>query len=97
MGLWTGVPERLQSPICSLYEVSLQMIEQAANGTISVIQKPIDTLTEFASKSGLTGKSTDQNTEEPKEKNATEPKKDDKLLPKVPIPKIPMPKIPFGR
>lgn len=91
MGLWTAVPERLQSPACSLYKVPLQLIKQGAKGTISVIQKPIDTINEFVPKSGLniTGKSTNQTTEKPNENDTTQQKAKDNLLPKVPIPRIP--------
>lgn len=94
MGLWTVAPERLQSPVCQLYKVPLQLIEQGA----SVIQKPIDTIAEFVPdlKSGLkvANKSTEQNTEEPrkedKEDSATRSEtKDGGLLPKVPVPRIP--------
>lgn len=90
MGLWTVVPERLQSPACSLYKVPLQLIEQGAKETISVIQKPVDTLNEFVPKSGLNiaGKSTDQNTEKSKKNDTTQRKTNDEVLPKVP-------KIPF--
>lgn len=90
MGLWTAVPERLQSPTCSLYKVPLQLIEQGAKETISVVQKPVDTFNEFVPKPGLNiaGKSTDQKTEEPKKKNATQRKMNDRL-PKIPIPQIP--------
>lgn len=90
MGLWTVVPERLQSPMCSLYEVPLQLLEQGAKGTISVIQKPIDTFNELVPISSLdiAGKSTDKNTEESKKKDTAEQKTNDGL-PKIPVPKIP--------
>lgn len=102
MGLWTVVPERLQSPICSLYEVPLQLIEQGAKGTMSVIQKPIDTFNEFIPKSDLNiaSKSTDENTEESKKKDTMQEKANDGLpkipVPKIPVPQIPVPQIPFG-
>jgi len=94
MGLWTVVPERLQSPTCSLYKVPLQLIEQTAKGTISVMQKPVDTFNELVPNSGLNlgGKSTDQNNEKPKTEDTTQKKTNDGMLPK--IPKIPQ--IPFG-
>lgn len=89
MGLWTAVPERLQSPTCSLYKVPLQLIQQGAKETISIIQKPIDTLNTFVPKSGNTAdKSTDQNTEKPKE-DTTKQKTNNRLLPQIPIPQIP--------
>ncbi|XP_011882207.1 PREDICTED: carboxylesterase 1E [Vollenhovia emeryi] len=92
MGLWTVVPERLQSPMCSLYKVPLQLIEQGAKGTISVIQKPINTFNEFIPKAGshdIAGKSTDRSTEEPKKTDTAQQKTNDKLLPKIPVPQIP--------
>lgn len=96
MGLWTVVPERLLSPACSLYEVPLQLIEQGAKGTMSVIQKPIDTLNELVPKSGLNiaSKSTDGNTGKPKKKDTTQEKTNDGLS-KIPVPQIPVPQIPF--
>ncbi|KAG5346414.1 EST1E Carboxylesterase, partial [Acromyrmex charruanus] len=96
MGLWTAVPERLQSPTCSLYKVPLQLIQQGAKETISIIQKPIDTLNTFVPKSGLNtaDKSTDQNTEKPKKD--TMKQTNNRLLPKIPVPKVPIPQIPFG-
>jgi len=91
MGLWTVVPERLQSPTCSLYKVPLQLVEQGAKGTISVVQKPINTFDEFVPKSGLNiaGKSINRNIEESKKKDTTQQKTNDRLLSKVPIPQIP--------
>lgn len=93
MGLWTALPERLKSPACSLYKVPLQLIEQGANETISVIQKPVNTLNEFVPKSGLNipGKSTDQNTEKSEKKDTAQQKTSDEVLPKVPnrLPKVP--------
>ncbi|KAM0727023.1 Carboxylesterase 1D [Formica fusca] len=93
MGLWTGVPERLQSPMCSLYKVPFQLIEQGAKGTISVIQEPIDMVNEFVPdlKSGLNvaNKSTNRNTEESNKEDITQHKTNGKLLSKVPIPRIP--------
>jgi len=98
MGLWTAVSERLQSPTCSLYKVPLQLIQQGAKETISIIQKPIDTLNTFVPKSGfnIADKSTNQNTEKPKE-DTTKQKTNNRLLPKVPpISKVLIPQIPFG-
>ncbi|XP_077258443.1 cocaine esterase [Temnothorax americanus] len=91
MGLWTVVPERLKSPICNLYKVPVQLIEQGAKGTISVIQKPVDSVNEFIPKSGLNvaNKLTDQNIEEPKKKDTTQRKTND-------LPKVLVPQIPFG-
>lgn len=93
MGLWTGVPERLQSPMCSLYKVPFQLIEQGAKGTISVIQEPIDRVNEFVPdlKSGLNvaNKSTNRDTEESNKEDITQHKTNGKLLSKVPIPRIP--------
>lgn len=97
MGLWTVIPDRLQSSMCSLYKVPLQLIEQTAKGTISVMHKPVDTFNELVPGSGLNlgGKSTDQNTEKPETKDTTQQKENDEILPKIPkIPKIPQ--IPFG-
>lgn len=87
MGLWTVVPERLQSQTCSLYEIP--------KGMISVIQKPMDTFNELVPKSGLNiaGKLIDENTEESKKK--TTQQKTDDGLPKIPVPKIPV-QISFG-
>ncbi|KMR04806.1 carboxylesterase 3 [Lasius niger] len=93
MGLWTVVPERLQSPMCSLYKAPLQLIEQGAKETVSVIQEPINTMNELVPdfKSGLNiaNKSINQNTEEPNKEDTTQHKTNSKLLPKVPIPQIP--------
>ncbi|KAL0122833.1 hypothetical protein PUN28_007486 [Cardiocondyla obscurior] len=91
MGLWAVEPERLQSSACSLYKVPLQLIEQSAKGTISVIQKPINTFNKFVPKSDLNiaGKSTDQNTEKPEKKDTTQRKPNDEILPKIPVPHIP--------
>lgn len=89
MGLWTVVPERLESPMCSLYKKSLQLIEQGAKETISVIQEPIDTMNEFVPdlKSGLNiaNKSINQNTKGTNKENTTQHKTNGRLLPKVPI------------
>lgn len=83
MGLWTVVPERLQSPMCSLYKAPLQLIEQGSTGTISVIQAPINTMNEFVSdfKSDLNiaNKSTNQNTKESNKKDIAKYKINDKL------------------
>lgn len=93
MGLWTVVPERLQSPMCSLYKAPLQLIEQGAKETVSVIQEPINTMNELVPdfKSGLNiaNKSINQNIEEPNKEDTTQHKTNSKLLPKVPIPQIP--------
>ncbi|XP_011160598.1 cocaine esterase [Solenopsis invicta] len=90
MGLWTVVPERLQSSTCSLYKVPLQLINQGAKETISVIQNPLDKFNKFVPKSGLNiaSQSTDQNIEKPK-KNDTMDRKTNSRLPKVPILKVP--------
>lgn len=89
MGLWTVVPERLKSPMCSLYKAPLQLIEQGAKGTISVIQEPINTVNEFVpdltSGFNIANKSINQNTEEPNKENTTQHKTNGGLLPKVPI------------
>lgn len=89
MGLWTVVPERLQSPMCSLYKAPLQLIEQGTTGTISVIQEPINTVNEFIPdfKSGLNiaNKSINQNSKEPNKENTAEHKTNDRLLPKAPL------------
>lgn len=91
MGLWTAVPERLQSPACSLYKVPLQLIKQGTKGTISVIQKPVDTINEFVPKSGLNiaGKLTNQNTKKTNKNDTIQQKANDNLLPKVPVSRIP--------
>lgn len=87
MGLWTVVPKRLQSPMCNLYKVPLQLIEQSAKGTVSVIQKPLDTLGGFVPdlKSGLndTGKLTNRNIEG-SNKGMAQEKTHNGLLSKVP-------------
>ena len=91
MGLWTVVPERLQSSMCSLYKVPLQLVEQGAKETVSVIQKPVDTLDEFVPdlKSGNTAnESTNRNSEKTNKEESTQDKTNGKL-PKVPIPRIP--------
>lgn len=93
MGLWTAVPERLQSPMCNLYKAPLQLIEQGTAGTISVIQEPINTINEFVPdlKSGLNiaNQSINQNTKESNKENTAQQKTNGRLLPKVPIPSIP--------
>lgn len=95
MGLWTVAPERLQSPACSLYKVPLQLIEQSAKGTISVIQKPLNTLGGFVPnlKPGLNvaENSTNENIELKKSNKQDSQQKETQggLLSKVPIPRIP--------
>lgn len=93
MGLWTVVPERLQSPMCSLYKVPLQLIKQGAKGTISVIQEPINTINEFVpdfkSDLNVANKSTNRNTEESNKEDITQHKTNGRLLSKVPMPRIP--------
>ncbi|XP_050455597.1 carboxylesterase 1D-like [Cataglyphis hispanica] len=90
MGLWTVMPERLQSPMCSLYKVPLQLIKQ---GTISVIQEPINTITDFVpdfkSDLNIANKSINRNIEESNKEDITQHKTNGRLLPKVPIPRIP--------
>ncbi|GAB1866924.1 Carboxylesterase 3 [Camponotus japonicus] len=93
MGLWTVVPERLQSPMCSLYKAPLQLIKQGTTGTISVIQEPINIMNEFIpdlkSDLNIANQSTNQNTKEPNKENTAQRKTNGRLLPKVPIPSIP--------
>lgn len=93
MGLWTVVPERLQSPMCSLYKIPLQLIEQGSTGTISVIQAPINTMNEFVpdfkSDLNVTNKSINQNIKEPNEKDIAQHKTNGRLIPKVPLSQIP--------
>ncbi|EZA50950.1 Neuroligin-4, X-linked [Ooceraea biroi] len=88
MGLWTVMPERLKSPICSLYEVPLQLIEQGAKGTMSALQKPVDVFSGMMPnlKSDNANRSMGRNTEESKiDKSATQPKKNGGLLTGVPF------------
>ncbi|XP_072763552.1 carboxylesterase 1D [Anoplolepis gracilipes] len=92
MGLWTVVPERLQSPMCSLYKVPLQLIEQGAKETVSVIQEPVNTINEFVpdltSGFNVANKSTNQNTNKPNEVDTQD--KTNGGLPKIPtIPRLP--------
>lgn len=94
MGLWTVAPERLQSPVCSLYKIPLQLLEQGARGTASVIQKPVDTLGGFIPDltSGRNNNSTNRNIEEPNKSNkktTTEQTMTDGVLPQMPVPRIP--------
>ncbi|EFN90036.1 Liver carboxylesterase 1 [Harpegnathos saltator] len=93
MGLWTVAPERLQSSMCSLYKVPLQLLQQGVKGTASMIEKPLGTLGGFASglQSGLNfaDKSENQNTKVPREENKTQEGSRDRLLSKAPIPQIP--------
>ncbi|XP_014481902.1 PREDICTED: liver carboxylesterase 1-like [Dinoponera quadriceps] len=93
MGLWTVVPERLQSPACSLYKVPLQLIQQGSKEAISVVQKPIDTLGGLVPglKPGLNvvDKPTNQNTEGNNNRKNTIQKTHDELSSKVPLPRIP--------
>ncbi|KAK2578728.1 hypothetical protein KPH14_007804 [Odynerus spinipes] len=45
MGLWTGLAERLQSPICTLFKSTSQVVNTVGEGakeTIDVIGKPIE-------------------------------------------------------
>jgi len=83
MGLWTAMPERLQSPMCSLYKVPLQLIKQGTKGTISALQKPIDAFSRVVPilKSDNTNRSIDQDTEG---KNAMKQKTNNGLLTKTP-------------
>lgn len=89
MGLWTVAPERLKSPICSLYKVPLQLLEQGAKGAISVLQKPVGVFSEMVPnlKSDSASGSMNRNTEESNEKNAKQRKTNGGLLsvPSVPF------------
>lgn len=93
MGLWTGVPERLKSPICTLFKVPLQLIKQGAEGTMSVVKKPINTLDglvpDFASGNNSEDKLTNTKEDTKKLNKDTMPKKKNE----TPISKIP--RIPF--
>ncbi|KAG7205466.1 hypothetical protein KM043_007453 [Ampulex compressa] len=46
MGLWTGLTNRLQAPVCSLFATTLNTIGQTAKQTVDNIGKPITMLKE---------------------------------------------------
>lgn len=49
MGLWTGLTERLQSPICNLFKSTFEVVNTANEGakeTVDVIEKPTDNIAE---------------------------------------------------
>ncbi|KAL2742065.1 liver carboxylesterase 2-like [Vespula maculifrons] len=42
MGLWTGLSGRLQSPTCSLFKSTSQVVHNVGTGTKNVIEKPVE-------------------------------------------------------
>lgn len=89
MGLWTVAPERIQSSACSLYKIPLQLIEQGAKETVSVVQKPFNTLGGFVPDLSVADKSSDQNTKIPDEENTMQQETHGGLKWEVPLPRIP--------
>lgn len=88
MGLWTVMPERLESPACRLYNMSLQMMAQGAKETISVLHKPVDVfggVVPNLKPSERNESNAGGNAEVSSDRNATQRKTNGGLLPKVSI------------